>query len=55
MGEFGDELTFVSSGKEVCKLEFFFLISDSNLLYEFVKACASGTDIPKSVAIKTTA
>ena len=53
MGEFGDEMTFVSSGKEVRKLELF--LSDSNLLYEFIKACASGTDIPKSVATKTTA
>ena len=52
--EFGDELTFVSSGKEVRKSEFLFS-SDSNLSYEFIKACASGTGIPRSVAIKTTA
>ena len=54
MGKFGDELTFVSSDKEVRKLDFFFL-SDSNLLYEFIKECASETDILKSVAIKATA
>ena len=53
-GEFGDELTFVSSGKEVRKSEFLFS-SDSNLLYEFIEACASGTGIPRSVAIKATA
>ena len=53
-GEFGDELTFVSSGKEIRKLEFLFS-SDSNLSYEFIKVCASGTRIPRSVAIKTTA
>ena len=52
--EFGDELTFASSSKEVCKSEFLFS-SDSNLLYEFIKACASGTGIPRSIAIKTTA
>ena len=50
--EFGDELTFVSSGKEVYKSEFLFS-SDSNLWYEFIEACASGTGIPRSVAIKT--
>ena len=55
MGKFGDELTFVSSDKEVRKLDFFFFLSDSNLLYEFIKECASETDILKSVAIKATA
>ena len=51
--EFGDELTFVSSGKEVRKSEFLFS-SDSNLSYEFIKACASRTGISRSVAIKAT-
>ena len=51
--EFREELTFVSSGKEVRKSEFLFP-SDSNLLYKFIKVCASGTGIPRSVAIKTT-
>ena len=50
--EFGDELTFASSGKEVRKSEFLFS-SDLNLSYEFIKACQSGTGIPRSAAIKT--
>ena len=53
-GEFGDKLTSVSSGKEVRQSKFLFS-SDSNLSYEFIKACASGTSIPRSAAIKTTA
>ena len=46
-------MTFVSSGKEVCKSEFPFS-SDSNLSCEFIKTCASETGIPRSAAIKTT-
>ena len=34
--------------------EFLFSI-DSNLSYKFIEVCASGTDIPRSLAIKTTA
>ena len=52
--EFGDELTFVSSGKEIRKSEFLFS-SDLHLSYEFIKGCASGTGIPRSVVIKATA
>ena len=47
-------MIFVSSGKEVHKSEFFFS-SDSNLSNEFGKTCASGTGIPRSVAIKASA
>ena len=54
MGKLGDEMTFVSSGKETRKSEILFS-SDSNLSYKFVKACASGTGIPRSVAIQITA
>ena len=53
-GEFGGELIFVSGGKEVRKSEFLFS-SDSNLSNEFPKTCASGTGIPRSIAIKATA
>ena len=52
--EFRDKLPFVISIKEIRKSEFPFS-SDSNLSYEFIKVYASGTGIPRSVAIKTTA
>ena len=44
----------MSSGKEICKSEFLFS-RDPDLLYEFIKVCASGAGVPRSVAIKTTA
>ena len=52
--DFGDELTFLSSGKEIRKSKFLFS-NDLNLPYKFIKACASGTGIPRPVAIKTSA
>lgn len=50
-GEFGDELTFMSSGKEICNSKFLFS-SGSNLPHKFIKACASGAAIPISVTIE---
>ena len=53
-GEFGDDLTFMSSGKEICNSRFLFS-SGSNLPHKFIKACASGAAIPISVTIETSA
>ena len=46
----------MSSGKKIHKSEFLFS-TDSNLLHEFIKIFikASGTGIPRSLAIKKTA